>query len=87
MASFKQSKLTLTGYKADDNDQRVEVFWINPFSVKPLRSCYMLEIWLESEIVGQSREKEMFMPTGVFSWELGSLVATAMVSSVTGKVR
>ena len=71
MESFEHSKLTLAGYKADDDGQRVEVFRLNPFSVKPLHSYYMLKIKLESEIVGQPMEKQMFMPTGAFSWELG----------------
>ena len=33
-------------------------------------TCNMLVLWLESEVVGQPREKPVFMPTSAFSWEL-----------------
>ena len=71
MENFEHGKLTLTGYKVDDDGQRVEVFELNPFFVKPLHSCYMLKIRLESKMVGRLRDKQMFMPMGAFSWDLG----------------
>ena len=48
MEIFKHSELTFTSYEANDNGQRIKVFWIDPFSVKPFRTLKMLIIWLKS---------------------------------------
>ena len=76
MESFKHSELTFASYEANDNGQRIKVFHLDPFSMKPFRTCNMPIIHLESEIMRQLRKKYFFVPTGI-----------AMVSSVTGKVR
>ena len=52
MESFKHSEITFTSYEANDNDQRIKVLWLDPFSVKPFCTRNMLIIWLERKIVG-----------------------------------
>ena len=70
MEIFEYTKLTLTGDKVDDDEKRVEVLRLNPFSMESFSTCNMLVLWLESEVVGWPREKPMFMPMSAFSWEL-----------------
>ena len=72
MASFKHSELTFASYEVNDNGQMIKVFQLDPFSIKPFRTRNMLIIRLESEIMGQMRKKQMFVPMGTFSRELGS---------------
>ena len=52
MASFEYTELTITGDKVDDDEQRVEVFWLNPFSMESFGTCNMLVLWLESDVMG-----------------------------------
>ena len=52
MASFEYTKLTLAGDKEDDDEKRVKVFGLNPFSMESFGAYNMLELWFESEVVG-----------------------------------
>ena len=70
MARFEYTELTLAGDKATADEHRVEVCHLNPFLMESFGTCDMLVLWLESEVVGRSREKLVFMPTSAFSWEL-----------------
>ena len=38
MTNFEHGKLTLAGYKVNEDGQRVEVLGLNPFFVNPLPS-------------------------------------------------
>ena len=71
MESFKHNELTFASYEANDNGQRIKVFRLEPFSVKPFRTRNMLIIQLECEIMGQPRKIQMFVPMGTFSRKLG----------------
>ena len=51
MTRFEHVKLTLAGYKANNDDQRVEVFLLNPFLVKSFSTYNMMVTRLKSEIV------------------------------------
>ena len=51
MESFEYTELTLAGDKENDDEQRVKVFGLNPFSMESFGTCNMLELWLEREVV------------------------------------
>ena len=67
MERFEHNGITFASYEVNDNGQRVKVFCLIPFSVKPFHTRDMLIVQLEIKIMGQPREKEMFMPTDTFS--------------------
>ena len=52
MESFEYTELTLAGDKVDDDEHKVKVFWLNPFSMESFGTCNMMELWLESKVVG-----------------------------------
>ena len=52
MERFKHSELTFASYEANDNGQRIKVFQLDPFSMKTFRTCNMLKIMLQREIMG-----------------------------------
>ena len=44
METFEYTELTLTGDKEDDDEQRVKVQGLNPFSMESFDTCNMLEL-------------------------------------------
>ena len=49
--SFENTELTLGSDKADDDEQRVKIFRLNPFSMESFDAYNMLELCLEREVV------------------------------------
>ena len=72
MKRFENIKITLPGDEANKNDQRFDIFCLNPFSMKSFSTCNVLVTWLKSEIIGRPWKEQMFMPTNAFSGELCS---------------
>ena len=70
MEIFEYIETTPACDKDNDDEQRVKVFWLNPFLMESFDTCNIQVLWIERKFVGQPRKKPVFMPMISFSWEL-----------------
>ena len=68
MAGFEYTKLTLTSDKVYDENQRVDVYWLNPVLVESLDACNMSVFWFKSKVLGRPWKKLVLMPSNSLSW-------------------